>query len=380
MISNCYAAITNGASYSCITIICLRKFLRQALLFLPNECGTFGYIMKSIEYKIILFSLLICLVLGSGCSGFAPQKSTPMIRVGLLSGIDTFNIATDGFRAGMADLGYIENENISYEFHSADGDREKMKEIANRYVADGVDLIFTTSTGAANIAKAATAESQTPVVFTIVSDPVGSGVVNDLRQPGGNITGATRSLAGLMSKRVEFLHEIHPDLRGIWVPHEADYANAATTLMAVHTVADPLNIPVIETPVYSQDEFIAELERLSSLDVLEFDAIKVPPDPTIQSKESITALMAFAQKYNIAVVANNPGQVRDGALLTYSDDPYQSGQLAATIADKILQGTETGTIPVAFVEPNLYLNYKTALHLGFEIDESLLAQAEEIIQ
>lgn len=332
-------------------------------------------------YINIPFSLLlICAVMITGCNTLTSQESEKMYRIGFLAGADTFNVAMDGFQAGMADLGYVDGENISYEFQSANGDREKMKEIAQQYVTDGVDLIFTTTTGAAQEAQAATADSQTPVVFTIVSNPVGSGVVSDLRQPGANITGATRSLAGLISKRIEFLYEINPDLGGIWVPYEEGYANSPLTLEAIHVVADPLNINIIETPISSQDDLIADIERLSALDELEFSAIAISPDPTVQSNESMAAITAFAQERGLAVVANTLEQVRNGALLTYSDDTFESGQLAATSADKILQGAQPGEIPVAFVEPNLYLNNEVSQLLGYDIDESLLAQAKEIIQ
>jgi len=152
------------------------------------------------------------------------------------------------------------------------------------------------------------------------------------------------------------------------------------TLEAVHEVADPLDIAVIESPITSPQDVLAEIERFSKLDSLGFDAIKISPDPTVQNEESMAALTAFATEHNLAIVANAPDQVRNGALITYSDDTFQTGYLAASLADKILKGTDPGVIPIAFSEPNLYLNYRTAQLLGLEIDESLIAQATEIIR
>lgn len=328
--------------------------------------------------------MLICITfLIGGCTTSPDETSddNPRIyRVGFLAGSNAFNIAMDGFQAGMTDLGYIEGENISYDLQYPNGNREKMKTIAEQFVADGVDLILTTTTGAAQEARIATENSQTSVVFTVVSDPIGSNVVADLRQPGGNATGVTRSLAGLMSKRVAFLHEIMPDFQGIWVPYEVGYINAPITLKAVHEVTDPVGIDVIESPITSPQDVLAEIERFSALGTLGFNAIKISPDPTIQSEESMAAITAFAREHNLPIVANAPDQVRKGALVTYSDDTSESGYLAASLADKIFKGTNPGVIPLIFSEPNLYINYKTAQMLGLVIDESLLVQAAEIIR
>ncbi|MEM7530639.1 MAG: ABC transporter substrate-binding protein [Chloroflexota bacterium] len=330
-------------------------------------------------YQVWLVVFISVTLLLGGCVAAEPD-APQTYRVGFLSGVNTFDSSMEGFQAGMEELGYIEGETITYDFQRAEGDRAQMTTIAEQFVADEVDLIFTTTTGAAQEAKAATDESETPVVFTIVSSPVGSGVVDDLRQPGGNITGATRSLKGLISKRVAFLHEMLPDLNGVWVPHEDGYSNSPVTLEAVHEVADPRGIAVVETPIGSVEEVLAEIERLSALDTLDFGAIVISPDPTVQSEESMAALMAFAAEQNMPIVANTPGQVRNGALMTYSDDTFESGKLAATLADKVLQGTDPGTIPIAFIEPNLFLNYLTAQAIGLEIDESILAQASEVIR
>lgn len=280
----------------------------------------------------------------------------------------------------MSNLGYVEGETISYDLQNADNDLEQMKAIAEQFVADNVDLIVTTTTDAAQAAKAATVDAQIPVVFTFVGDPVGSGLVADLRQPGGNVTGITRWWAGSISKRIAFLHEIMPDLKGIWFPYQEGHATAALTLQAIHEVADRRQIAVIETAIGSPTELFTELERLSTLDELGFEAINLALDPILQSKESMTAIMAFANEHKLPVAANTAQQVRNGALLTYAADIVHTGQLAAPLADQILKGTKAGMIPIAYNEPVLFLNYQTAQTLGLAIDESILAQAVEIVR
>lgn len=335
---------------------------------------------RSIRFQLwYLFGILFFI---GGCN-LSVAEEPQSYRIGLLSGTDPLGQALDGFRDGMAELGYIEGEMVQYDFQRANGDREKMKTIAEQFVIADVDLIVTTTTGAAQDAREVTnrtTNTPIPVVFTVVSDPVGSDLVNDLRYPGGNITGVTRSLGGIIRKRVVFLQEIMPDLNGLWLPYMQGYATATLTRTGVHEIADPAGIAVIETSFDSVEMLLAEIDRFSQLEELPFEVLFISPDPITHSDEGLTALLNFAEAHQIPVVANAPSQVRDGALFTYSDDTYQTGYLAATLADKILQGTDPGGIPIAFSEPKLYINYKTAQLLDLAIPESLLAQADEIIR
>ncbi|MEM7032674.1 MAG: ABC transporter substrate-binding protein [Chloroflexota bacterium] len=326
---------------------------------------------------IILLAMTSFLV--NGCKA-AETRASKMYKVGLLSGTDAFNAVHDGFQAGMLDQGYVDGETISFDIQEADGDRTKMEAIAAKFVTDEVDLIVVTTTGAAQVVQAATADSETPVIFTIVSDPVGSGVIADLRQPGGNITGATRSSYVLVGKRIELLHEVVPELNAIWLPYQDGYPNAAPVRNVLADLAQEMDYAVVETPLQNPDELLAEIERLSALETLDFQAIIIPPDPLVQSEAAITALLDFAKTNNLAIAANTPSQVEAGALLTYSDDNFVSGELAATLAHKIFEGVDPGTIPVAFVEPELYLNFKTAQALGLTLEETVLAQASKVVR
>jgi len=328
-------------------------------------------------WSFVLIQLVIAGILLSGC-GVADTPDE--YRVGVLSGVDAFVPAIEGFKAKMDELGYKEGENITYDLQAAGGDSEKMAQIAAQFVADEVDLIFVTTTGGSKKAKAATADTGTPVVFTIVSDPLGGGLVADLRQPGGNITGVARPLSGFMSKRIETLLQIAPDVKRIWMPYNPDYGTVGVSLPATRDAASALGVELVETPVQSPDEVQAEIAALSGMDDPGFDAILIMPDTTVQNTTSWQAILAFANEHSLPIAANVPSQVKDGALLTVSDDNTQTGQLAAPLADKILRETDPGTIPVAFGEPQLYINYKVAQEFGLTVSDGLLKQAYEIIR
>ena len=308
------------------------------------------------------------------------EEPSQTYRVGILSGVEVFASTIEGFKARMEELGYVEGENITYDVQSAEGDTDRMTQIAQQFVADDVDLIFTTTTGGALAAQAATADTDVPVVFTIVVDPVGGGILNDLRQPGGNVTGVSRPLTSFLSKRVETLVEIDPTVEYLWVPYNPDYSTANVSLPAVREAASVLGLTLIETPVSSPEDVLSEIERLSALDAPGFQAIQIMPDSTVQNATSWEALLAFANERGLPILANVPGQVEQGALLTHSDDNFETGEIAAPIADQVLKGADPGLIPVALSEPRLYINYAVAQRLGLEIDDGLLSRADEVIR
>jgi len=334
---------------------------------------TFRY--HSWKWLTWLIWMVVMIMLASACS----SQTTPQVyRVGLLSGTDAFNTTIDGFKVEMAELGYVEGENISYDFQAAGGDSEKTNQIAEKFVADEVDLILTTTTGAAKAAKAATAGTDIPVVFTIVLDPVNSGLVNEVREPGGNVTGVSRPLMGFMGKRIEFLHQMAPEVKRVWVPLWPDYSTTEITLEALRPVAQSLDLELIETPIQTADDVLAELEKHTSGP--DFDAVFIMPDPITQSPASFDAILAFANQHNLPISVNAVSQTKKGALFTYADDNYETGQLAAPLANKILKGAEPATLPVVFAEPRLLVNMQTAQALGLTVEDSLLALASDVIR
>lgn len=330
-----------------------------------------------VNHKLIWLAALMMIVVSSllltGCGG----AKSEVYRVGILAGADPFNATIDGFKAEMAELGYREGESISYDFQAAGGDQDRMNRIAEKFVTDEVDLILTTTTEAAKAAQTATAGTDIPIVFTIVLDPLADGLVNDLREPGGNITGVSRPLMGFMGRRVEYLHQVAPEVKRIWLLFQPDYLTTDVTLQTLHPVAQALGIELIETPIRTTDDLLAELNRCA--DTPDFDAIMIMPDPVFQNAEMMEAIGSFANEHKLLLVGNTPGQVEQGAFFIYSDYNFQTGQLAAPLAEKILKGAEPATIPVAFAEPRLFINTQLAQTLGLEADESLLTLASDLI-
>jgi putative ABC transport system substrate-binding protein len=327
-------------------------------------------------WGLLTWVLFITLII-SGCGGSGSAESKTY-RVGLLSGVDTFDGVFDGFRAQMAELGYVDGENISYDFQAAGGDSEKMAQFAKQFVADEVDLIVTTTTGAAKAAQTATTGTDIPVIFTIIQDPVGVGLVESLRSPGGNMTGVARPPVEYLGKRVEFLKQMAPDVSSLWIIYDPDYSTAPSSVPAVQAGATSMGVKLVETLSKSPEDVTAALQERAAMEELDVDAIQLMPD-TLNSN-SYEAIIDFANQHGIPVVGHTLGQVKYGALFTYADSSGASGKKAASLADQIFKGTKAGDLPVEISDLFLDVNLKAAKSLGITVPDNTLASANEIVR
>ena len=154
----------------------------------------------------ILVGIVVVSLLLSGCGGAA--AASKVYHVGVLSGLDAFAPAIDGFKAKMTELGYTEGKNIVYDVQKTNVDIDAYKKITQKFVQDKVDLIFVFPTEAAMEAKAATQGTNIPVVFDLAfTDVKGIDLINSVREPGGNITGVRFPSVDIASKRLEILLE-----------------------------------------------------------------------------------------------------------------------------------------------------------------------------
>ena len=327
------------------------------------------------KFWTLIIAVIVLVLSVSGCSGSAESKN---YRVGLLSGADSFDGVFDGFKAQMTELGYVEGENISYDYQASGGDEQKMAQLAQKFVADKVDLILTTSTGAAQAAQTATAGTDIPVIFTVIQDPVGVGLVQSLRNPGANLTGVARPPVEYLGKRVEFLKQMAPSVKTLWIIYDPDYATAASSVPAVQAGASAMGVQLIETHAKTPEDVNAELQKRAAMEELDVDAIQLMPDPL--NSNSSEAIIDFANQHNIPVVGHSAPQVKYGALFTYADSYPDSGNQAASLADQIFTGTNAGDLPVQISDLFLSVNLKAANNLGITVPDVILESAKQIVR
>ena len=315
------------------------------------------------------------LLLLGGCGEIKPKA----YRVGILSGADPFANIADGFKAKMAELGYIEGKGIVYDMQKTNSDPAAEQGILNKFVADKVNLIFAFPTETAVAAKAAAQGTNIPVVFAMAGIE-GNNLVDNLRRPGGNITGVRFPNPELTAKRFEFLHELVPSAKLVYLIYDPNYPTAPFALEALRPAAASLGITLVEDRVANVEEYKLALEKRSLLDDVGIDAILLMPDFLNHSPDGFGALLKFANEHKIPIGGGMDFTADLGAMFSFVPSNVNQGELAAILADKIFKGIPAGTLPVVTPEARLRLNYKVIKDLGLLAPEGLLNRANEIIR
>jgi putative tryptophan/tyrosine transport system substrate-binding protein len=297
-------------------------------------------------------------------------------HVGVLSAVDYFFPIVDALKTNMADLGYIEGENIFYDVQK--GPAVGNQAILNKFVQDKVDLIVVFPTEATLEAKEATKNTNIPII-SLVAYFEGNGLINTTQNPGGNITGVRLSINEVCAKRLETLNKIDPSAKRIMVPYLKDYTTVQPGLDTVKTIAASLGLTIVEAPFASPPEMTSYFSALASGDV-GFDAILLIAEPVSIVTDFADQIFAFADAHKIPVAGVDVKDVASGPILGIMASNSEYARLAAPIADKIFRGTLVGSIPIATPENDLEINYKVIRSLGLTVPEDVLDLATKVVR
>ena len=283
--------------------------------------------------------------------------------------------ALDAFRRRMAELGYVEGTSVAYESRYAAGHFERLPALAKELIALSPDALLVATTPAATAAKAAT--STIPIVIVSVADPVGTGLVQSLARPGGNITGITNITAELAGKRLEITKEIVPAATRIAVFINPDDPNSASQLRHAQEAARSLEIELQPVaPIRGADDIDKAFEA-----VVQGGAgagIRMV-DPLVGALAKQTA--AAELKYRLPVIHAFRYNPEAGSLVSYGTDTPSQYRQAADLMSKILKGAKPAALPLEQpVKFELVINLKTAKVLGLTVPQSLLAGADQVIE
>jgi putative ABC transport system substrate-binding protein len=322
-------------------------------------------------------TLLVGIVVLSLLLGGCVQKPK-VYRVGILNDGGSFTAIGDGFKAKMTALGYIEGQNIVYDIQNANAVPADEQRLAKQLVDAKVDLIVSFPALPTVAAYAATQGTNIPVVFAYYQLE-GSNLVKSVREPGGNMTGVRYPGPELISRRLEILHEIIPQVKRVWIGYDKTSPNTAPALDALQPLAASLGITLVQVPATAIGELGADLAARANSADLGLDAILTMPDSFNTSAAGFAVLSKFAAEHKVPLVGGLASQAQQGALFINGTDFANVGALAAPLADKVLKGTRAGTIPVVTPEQTLVINYKVAQGLGLAVPEGLLSQATQVI-
>ncbi len=320
-------------------------------------------------------SLLAVAVMGP--SAGRAQQPRQMRRIGVLTSSDEADPEAQSlvaaFRDELGKLGWQEGRNIEIDIRWAKADVELMKRSAQELVTLRPDLILTSSTLATGVMLQNT--RTIPIVFLLVADPVGSGYVTNLPQPGGNITGFTPIVGSLGGKWVELLKEIAPRVGHINLMFNPTAATfIGDFLGSIKAAAPSLGVDANVAPVRD----VHEIEALISTSNPTSGLVMIPDAFTVTHQAEITALAA---RYRIPVVSWSRSFTELGGLISYGPILIDEYRRAASYVDRILKGEKPGELPVQTpVKFELLINMKTAKALELTVPDGLRALADEIIE
>jgi putative ABC transport system substrate-binding protein len=299
-----------------------------------------------------------------------------MRRIGALIGRDendpVAKTYVSAFTQALAGLGWTDGRNVRMDRRGGGGDINRIRALAQELVGLQPDIILT---GAASATVAVQRETRTiPIVFTS-GDPVASGIVPRLNQPGGNITGFVNYEATLGGKWLELLSEIAPGLKRVAIMFNPD--TAPTFYMpSLETAARSLKVEPIIAPVHSDEEIE---EAIKSLGREPGGGLVIHPDVFMVVHRA--PIISAALRNNVPTVYDQSAFARDGGLLSYGTDQVDIWRRAASYVDRILRGEKPGDLPIQLpTKFEMLVNRKTADALGLAIPPSILLRADEVIE
>ena len=274
------------------------------------------------------------------------------------------------FRQGLRDLGYVEGQNIRFEFRSAQGQANRVPELAAELVRLKVDVIVTWFTPPTQAAKQATHEI--PIVMADTGDPIGTGLVASLPRPGGNVTGIASVTAELAGKSVQLIRDMLPSARRVTALANATDPFSKPFLEQIKLGGEATGTTINPVNIGGSEELEA---AFAAMEKDRPDAVIV--QPSLPSKRAAE----LALKQRVPAVSVPRWFAEEGGLMSYSPRYADLFHKAAVYVDKILKGAHPADLPVE--QPTrfeLVINMKTAKALGLAIPETFVLRADEVIE
>jgi putative ABC transport system substrate-binding protein len=299
----------------------------------------------------------------------AEAQDTPRpFRIGVLNAAWAASHPTvEGLKSGLRALGLLDGRDVTFDIRFTEGKLDAMPAAAQALVAGKADLIFASQEAATHAAKEAT--KSVPIVFTLVGDPVGAGIVSKLSQPGANVTGVSSLQTELAAKRLEVLKTLAPSVRRVWlIYYDVD---PGTRPMIVKALAAG---PRLQLEVVPKGVLDAADLRDALREVRRGDAIVAPEG---SNPDLAVAIIERSLAKRIPAVFGTALWVGYGGLVSYGPDYYAQGVQAAAMVAKILRGARTQDLPVEGAEKvDLAVNLKTADLLSIAVPRKILLRAD----
>jgi len=331
---------------------------------------------KEVLQLVLLFFMVPGFAFATGNQGY----EFTVRRVGVIAYADPFLKSYEGLRAGLQSAGYKLDEEVIFKVHSVNGNLSEVAQLVREFSADKVDLIYTVTTSVTQAVKACLSENRIniPVVFTVVADPVGSGIVSSLRHPGSNITGISHVSKELLPQRLLRLKKAFPNIKRVAVFFDSDdeVSRSSFDQRYIHQAAQDSGVTLVVNRVHDQQELQEVCQKFTAADI---DAIFMLPDAL--SVASFQTLLKLSQRLRMPFMVIDNMLLQRGGVMGYSPDFFTVGVQAANLVEQIFKGIPAGDIAVQNPEQvKLVISLKEARKLGLKVSEEVLLQADEVIR
>jgi putative ABC transport system substrate-binding protein len=308
----------------------------------------------------------------------AQQLTSTIRHIGILlpESVPTAEVRglLEAFRQGLKEMGWVEGQNIAFEYRSSDGKEDALPKIAAELVQLRLDAILAEGTAAIQAAKDAT--RSIPIVMALSNDPVASGLIASLNRPGGNVTGLSLQSSELAGKRLQLLTEIVPKLARLVVLSNPTNPSHTLAVQQMRAAAQSFGVGLHVVEASAPDKFDSAFATVAAVRA---DSLVVLPDGMFFGQHN--RIVALAAASHLPALFPEKEVVEAGGLMAYGPSIPASFQRAAAYVDKILRGANPADLPVE--QPTKFqfvINLNTARTLGLAVPQTLLVTADEVIE
>ncbi|MEK5270951.1 ABC transporter substrate-binding protein [Aeribacillus sp. FSL K6-8394] len=306
---------------------------------------------------------------GSNSESNSEEGKKETFKIGITQFVahPSLDEALKGFQQAIKDKGL----NVDYDIQNAQGDQSNTQTIANNFVGDNVDLIFANATPSA--LAAANATKDIPIVFTSVTDPVGAGLVKEMENPGGNVTGTTDTHPDAIPKTVKFIDQ-YLDGKRIGMIYNSGEQNSVAQIDLVKKATEGTDLKIVEASVSTS----AEVKQAAESLVGKVDCFYIITDNTVVS--ALDSVISVANENDIPLFVGELDSVKKGGFAAYGFEYYDIGYEAGEMAAKILtEGKKPSELPVQYPQNlKLLINKKAAAEMNVKILDEWSKEAEFI--
>ena len=332
--------------------------------------------------KFISLMAAACLTMGmfTGCGSTdsnetdttqSSQVSEDMVTVGIaqFAPHGSLDNCVEGFKLGMAEAGFVEGENVTYDLQNAQADMANTNQIAQSMVAANVDLLCGVATPMAQACYNA-ANGKIPVIYTAVTDPVAAELANEDGTSVGNVTGTSDKLA--IDAQLDMIRKFLPEAKTIGILYTTSEANSVSAIEEYKALAPNYGFEIVESGISQSSDIPLAATDLAG----KVDCISNLTDNTVVS--ALATVLDAANKAGIPVFGSEIEQVKNGCVATEGLDYIALGKQTGEMAARVLKGENAQDIPFETItEYSLYINSAALENLGLSCPEDLKATATE---